>query len=130
MARPRTTGCCARPLRLGRHQQLYSTYWRIPPAPAGADADAAPAGGAWLVARLARTLAHCVAGWASRRYRSLRLLRYELPQFFRNLSIAHPARMDSALNGPAAGATTAADARPLRLLTDDYKLTTSSELDS
>ena len=123
---------------LGRYasaviSNVYSTYYggyRLPPA--GADADAAPAeGGAWLVSpALARaTLAHCVAwvGIAEEMPLSLQLLRYELPQLFRNLNIAHPAfAWTSTLNraGEPASNYSSLTHPFLRshLLTDDYKL--------
>ena len=123
---------------LGRYasaviSNVYSTYYggyRLPPP--GADADAAPAeGGAWLVSpALARaTLAHCVAwvGIAEEMPLSLQLLRYELPQFFRNLNIAHPAfGWTSVLNraGEPASNYSSLTHPFLRshLLTDDYKL--------
>ena len=58
---------------------------------------------------------------------SLQLLRYELPQFFRNLNIAHPAfAWPSALNraGEQASNYSSLTHPFLRshLLTDDYKL--------
>ena len=58
---------------------------------------------------------------------SLQLLRYELPQFFRNLNIAHPAfAWTSALNraGEPASNYSSLTHPFLRshLLTDDYKL--------
>ena len=131
---------------LGRYasamiKNVYSTYYggyRLPPPAndandaiaAVADADAVKhvEGGAWLASpALARaTLAHCFTwvGISEEMPLSLQLLRYELPQFFRNLNTAHPAfGWTSALN--RAGEPSNNLTHPFlraHLLTDDYKL--------